>query len=103
MASIEVENTVHDSVEAMLSPENLSELLGRPVTDADRGDAAVWGNAGSQFTPVDTGVGTRLEPRTCATDDPSLAVVRDRGWALRSPLPPERVVRRSKFRPKPTS
>jgi len=57
VASIEVENPLHDSVEAMLSPENLSELLGKPVTHVDRGDAAVWGNAGSQFTPVDTDTG----------------------------------------------
>lgn len=50
MASIEVENAVYDGVEVMLSPENLSELLRRPVTRIDRGDAAVWGNAGSQYT-----------------------------------------------------
>jgi hypothetical protein len=67
VASIEVENTLHDSVEAMLSPENLSELLGRPVTDVDRGDAAVWGNAGSQFTPVDTDAG-RLILKTMSMD-----------------------------------
>lgn len=67
MASIEGENTVHDGVEAMLSPENLSQLLGEPVTHVDRGDAAVWGNAGSQFTRVDTDAG-RLILKTMSMD-----------------------------------
>jgi len=77
VASIEVENAVHDGVETMLSPENLSELLGRPVTHVDRGDAAVRGNAGSQLTPVDTDAGRlilkTMSPRSdwvmFATDD----------------------------------
>lgn len=67
MASIEVENTLHDSVEGMLSPENLSQFLGEPVTHVDRGDAAVWGNAGSQFTRVDTDAG-RLILKTMSMD-----------------------------------
>jgi hypothetical protein len=67
MASIEVENAVYDAIEAMLAPENLSRLLRTPVTRIDRGDAAVWGSAGSQFTPVDTDTG-RLILKTMSMD-----------------------------------
>jgi hypothetical protein len=37
------------------------------VTHVNRGDAAVWGNAGSQFTPVDTDAG-RLILKTMSMD-----------------------------------
>lgn len=64
-----VRHTVHDDIDGLLSPDGLSDLLGRRVTRVERSQAAVWGNAGSRFTRVATDAGDLvLKTMSMATD-----------------------------------
>jgi len=56
MSSLEPKYTLFDSIEDMLAHESLSELLARPVTQVECAVPEIWGNAGSEFTFVDTNV-----------------------------------------------
>lgn len=56
LKQVEARHRLFDSPEEMLSPEALSELLSQPVVSVSYSPPSVWGNAGSEFTVVDTNV-----------------------------------------------
>jgi hypothetical protein len=52
--NLESKHTLFDSIDQMLAAETLSELLSKPMAQVNCSAPSVWGNAGSEFTFVDT-------------------------------------------------
>jgi hypothetical protein len=93
MSNLEPKYALFGSVEEMLAPETLGDVLARPVTRVDCSAPSAWGNAGSKFSLVDTNVerlvlktmSTKSDWEMFATDDHRCRSVTL--WSFSYPLP----------------